>query len=65
MKIETDKETDVADIYLKDEIKEKEVAKTKSINENIILDFDSNNRILGIEVLNASKNLPIAEKLVA
>ena len=58
MKIEIDKEVDAAYIYLEDQIRTEEAARTITVNENIILDFDSSNRLVGIEVLNASKNLP-------
>tara|TARA_Y100000310_G_C20668471_1_gene808953 strand:- start:2002 stop:2202 length:201 start_codon:yes stop_codon:yes gene_type:complete len=64
MKTELDKETDSAYIYLKDKINEGEVTRTIAINENIVLDFSSDNKLLGIEVLNASKNLAkLPEKL--
>jgi len=66
MKTEFDKETNAAYIYLKDEITEREVFRTISINNDITLDFDSNNKLLGIEVLNATQNLAkIPEKLAA
>ena len=65
MKIEIDKEVDAAYIYLEDQSKTGEVARTITVNENIILDFDSSNRLVGIEVLNASKNLPkLQQKLI-
>jgi len=65
MKIEIDKEVDAAYIYLEDQSKTEEVARTITVNENIILDFDSSNRLVGIEVLNASKNLPkLQQKLI-
>lgn len=57
MKLEIDKEVDAAYIYLKDKIADGEVVRTISINDNITLDFDSSNKLLGIEVLNASENL--------
>lgn len=66
MKIEFDKDADAAYIYLKEKIEDGEVARTISINENITLDFDSSNKLLGIEVLNASKNLAkLPEKMPA
>ena len=65
MEIEIDKEVDAAYIYLEDQSKTEEVARTITVNENIILDFDSSNRLVGIEVLNASKNLPkLQQKLI-
>ncbi|MBU2458922.1 MAG: DUF2283 domain-containing protein [Nanoarchaeota archaeon] len=57
MKIEYDKEADAGYIYLVDEIKEGEAAKTIELDPNIILDFEKNGKLLGIEVLNASKVL--------
>ncbi|MDO8556446.1 MAG: DUF2283 domain-containing protein [Nanoarchaeota archaeon] len=54
MKLEYDKEADIAYIYLKKTIKDGEVKKTKRLNEQIILDFDSNNKLLGFEILEAS-----------
>jgi len=56
MRIEFDKEADAAYIYLKD-VHEGEAVRTITINKDIILDFNSDNKLIGIEVLNASKNL--------
>ena len=57
MKLEYDKEVDAGYIYIVDEIKDGEAVKTIELNSNIILDFDKNGKLLGIEVLNASKVL--------
>ncbi|MBI2630437.1 DUF2283 domain-containing protein [Candidatus Pacearchaeota archaeon] len=57
MKIEFDKEIDAAYIYLGENIEPGQASKTICINEDIILDFDLNNKLVGIEVLNATKNL--------
>lgn len=57
MKIEYDKEADAAYIYIVYPINEGEAKKTIEINENIILDFDSGGKLLGVEILNASKIL--------
>jgi uncharacterized protein YuzE len=57
MKIEIDKEADSAYIYFK-AIAEGEATKTISLNENIIIDLDSSGKILGMEILNASKVMP-------
>ncbi len=59
MKIEYDKDADAAYIYFK-EIEEGEVAQTISLNESINIDLDNEGRTLGIEILDASKNLPIS-----
>ncbi len=58
MKITYDKEADAAYIYLKDKISKGEVKSTVSMNENIVLDFDSNKKLIGIEILSASKVVP-------
>ena len=57
MKIEYDREVDVAYIYLKYPIKDGESKKTVRLDENISLDYDSSGLLLGIEILNASKVL--------
>ena len=57
MRIEYDKDVDVAYIYFK-EIEEGEVSQTISLNESVNIDLDSEGKTLGIEVLDASKNLP-------
>jgi len=57
MKLEYDKEVDAAYIYIEYPIKEGEVKKTIELNENIILDFDNTGKLLGVEVLDASKVL--------
>ena len=58
MKTEYDKEVDAAYIYLKDKIEKSEVQKTIKIDDNISLDFDKDNKLLGIEILKASETLP-------
>ncbi len=57
MKIEYDKEADAAYIYLVESIGKGEAVKTIELNQNIILDFDKQGKLLGIEVLDASKTL--------
>ena len=57
MKLEYDEEVDAAYIYLKYPILDGECKKTKELNENIILDFDKSGKLIGIEILNASKIL--------
>ncbi|MAE13662.1 DUF2283 domain-containing protein [Candidatus Woesearchaeota archaeon] len=57
MKLEYDKEVDAAYIYLKFPIKDREVKKTKQVHENINLDFDANGKLIGVEILNATKIL--------
>ena len=58
MKMTYDEDANAAYIYLKGKIEKGEVKKTISLNENIILDFDKNEKLIGIEVLNASKVMP-------
>ena len=57
MKIEYDKEVDAAYIYLKDTIKESEVKKSVELKENIIFDYDNGGKLIGVEILDASKVL--------
>ncbi|MFA5992525.1 MAG: DUF2283 domain-containing protein [Candidatus Pacearchaeota archaeon] len=57
MIIEVDKNADAAYIYFR-EIKAGEVVQTISLNEEINIDLDKDGITIGIEVLNASKNLP-------
>jgi len=57
MKFEYDKEADAAYIYLEDSMAKGEAEKTIELNDNIILDFDKNGKLLGIEILSASKVL--------
>ena len=57
MKIEYDKEVDAAYIYLAGDIKGDGAKKTIELNDNIILDFDAEGKLIGVEVLDASKVL--------
>jgi len=57
MKLEYDKDVDAAYIYLVDDLNDGQVTKTIELNENIILDFDNKGKLLGMEILNASKVL--------
>ncbi len=49
MKLEYDKEVDA--LYIR--IEEVEVARTEELEEGINLDFDTNGKLIGIEILNA------------
>ena len=53
----TDKEADASFVYFK-EISAGEVKKTISLNKNLNVDLDKKGRVLGIEILNASKTIP-------
>ena len=57
MKLEYDKEVDAAYIYLEYPIKEGSVKKTVEAGDNIILDYDSKGKLIGVEILEASKVL--------
>ena len=57
MKVEYDKEADATYIYLEYPIKDGSVKKTKELSEDVIIDYDKNEKILGVEILNASKIL--------
>lgn len=57
MKLEYDQDVDAAYIYLKYPIKEGEAQKTIQLNENIILDFDEDDKLIGIEILDATKTV--------
>ena len=57
MRIEYDKDSDCAYIYLDYPIKEGEAKKTIEINDNIIVDLNDKGQLMGIEVLDASKVL--------
>ena len=57
MKIEYDCDVDTAFIYFKD-IEEGEVMQTISLNDSVNIDLDADGRTLGIEIIDASKNLP-------
>jgi uncharacterized protein YuzE len=57
MKVTYDKEADAAYIYLK-KISPGEVKETIELKENIVLDFNSERKLIGIEILSASKVVP-------
>ena len=54
---EYDKHVDAAYIYIKHPTKEGGAKKTIALNDNIILDFDKNDKLLGVELLNTSQVL--------
>jgi len=57
MRFEYDKEVDAAYIYIEYPIKAKQVKNTIELNDSIILDFDKKGKLLGVEILDASKIL--------
>ena len=54
MEINYDKDADA--MYI--ELRKGKFAKNKKVNEDIILDLDKQGKVLGIELLSVSKNLP-------
>jgi len=57
MKIEYSKEADAIYVYFKEEF----VEKSKEIEDGIVIDFDKNGQLIGIEVLDASKRFSLAD----
>ena len=57
MKVNYDRQADAAYIYLK-KISPGEVKHTIELDKNIILDFNSQKKLVGIEILSASKVIP-------
>jgi len=51
MKIEYDKKVDA--LYIR--IQEKQVARTQEVSDGVNLDFDDEGRLIGLEVVSASK----------
>lgn len=58
MRMSYDKEVDAAYVYFKDHIGKGEVAKAVPVTEDIIVDFDKDQKLLGLEILRASFYLP-------
>ena len=54
MKITYDQEADA--MYI--ELQKAEVAKTKKIDENTLLDFDKKGKVIGIEILFVKERVP-------
>lgn len=59
MKVKYDKEADVVYIQLNDEL----VSESDESREGIILDYDAHGRIVGIEVLEASKKMTTPDRV--
>ena len=57
MKVEYDKEADAAYIYFKYPILDGEAKRTIQLNDNIVLDFDKDKKLIGVEILDASSVL--------
>ncbi len=57
MKIEYDREVDA--LYIR--LQEKHVSRTVEIVEGLNLDLDENGKLIGLEVLDATKRYPLAD----
>ena len=57
MKIEYSKEADAIYVYFKEEF----VAKSKEIEDGVIIDFDGKGQLIGIEVLDVSQRFSLAD----
>lgn len=57
MRFEYDEEADAAYVYFVYPIKDGEAKKTVQVKEGVHLDFDAKGKLLGIEILDASKRL--------
>lgn len=57
MKIEYDSDADAAYVYLKYPLKDGECKQTKKISEHVYFDLDATGKIVGVEILHASKHL--------
>ncbi|MEK6681740.1 MAG: DUF2283 domain-containing protein [Nitrospirota bacterium] len=57
MKIEYSKEADAIYVYFKEEY----VAKSKEIEDGVIIDFDEKGQLIGIEVLDVSQRFSLSD----
>lgn len=57
MKIEYSKEADAMYVYFKEDF----VAKSKEIEDGVIVDFDEKGQLIGIEVLDVSQRYSLAD----
>jgi uncharacterized protein YuzE len=57
MKIEYSKEADAIYVYFKEEY----VAKSKEIEDGVVIDFDKDGQIIGIEVLDVSQRFSLSD----
>ena len=57
MKIEYSREADALYVYFR----EVDVAKSKEVEEGVVIDLDQEGHIVGIEILDASKRLTVRE----
>lgn len=57
MKFEYDKDVDAAYIYLVHPISDGAVKKSVELSDDIVIDLDVDGKLLGIEILDASKHI--------
>lgn len=57
MKIEYSKEADAIYVYFKEEY----VAKSKEIEDGVVVDFDEKGQLIGIEVLDVSQRFSLSD----
>ncbi|MEW6003525.1 MAG: DUF2283 domain-containing protein [Nitrospirota bacterium] len=57
MKIEYSKEADAIYVYFKEEF----VAKSKEIEDGVVVDFDEKGQLIGIEVLDVSQRFSLSD----
>ena len=57
MKIEYSKEADAIYVYFKEDF----VAKSKEIEDGVIIDFDEKGQLIGIEVLDVSQRFSLSD----
>jgi len=57
MKIEYSKEADAIYVYFKEEF----VAKSKEIEDVVVIDFDEKGQLIGIEVLDVSQRFSLSD----
>ncbi|MBM4137410.1 MAG: DUF2283 domain-containing protein [Nitrospira sp.] len=57
MKIEYSKEADAIYVYFKEEY----VAKSKEIEDGVVIDFDERGQLIGIEVLDVSQRFKLSD----
>ncbi len=57
MKIEYSKEADALYVYFKEEF----VAKSREIEDGVVIDFDEKGQLIGIEVLDVSQRFSLSD----
>ena len=54
MKLKVDEKADA--LYLR--LDESKVVESEEVSPGVVLDFDANNQVVGVEILNLSKRVP-------